>query len=608
MRAQRTSVRSAPVLLILLVAAAFLSVPLAGGRLSALADLSFRSVPLLLAAVAVQALIMEVAPHGDPGLHRAVHIATYAAGAWVLVRNRHIPGLWLIGLGGLANFAAIVANGGVMPALPAAVATAGLPDPAGFVNSAPSPHPALWFLGDVFAIPAAWPLSNVFSAGDIAIALGTFLFAHLTCGSRLAPARGGELAALRADRRFARLWLAQAVSGMGDWVYSLAAITVAATRGGGGAAVAGLLAMQLGPSALVGLLGGPLVDRRSRRALMIGADVVRAAAVASLLLVPHAATAHLWAVAAVLGAAGALFGPSLQAALPDLVPEQRLIAANAALSAAFTLAVTTGPLLGGFLVARFGERAAFAANAASFAISAVLVLAGRIPAGGAVTAAARTASVARDLAAGLRDVLAARATRTLLAVLALLMLGAALRAPLEPLLVLRTLHAPPEALGLVGAAWGIGMLTGSALATGAGSWRPERLLAGALVVAGGAIALAALVPSAGWLAGLWLVAGVANAFGGIAHDTLLQTRAPEGARGRTIAAAEAVLDLAYLVGVVVAGVVAAGAGPRLGLAASGAVLLLAALAAVVGLRQPSAAGEGAAQGAVTAPAARPAAG
>jgi sugar phosphate permease len=169
------------------------------------------------------------------------------------------------------------------------------------------------------------------------------------------------------------------------------------------------------------------------------------------------------------------------------------------------------------------------------------------------------------------------------------MLGAALRAPLEPLVVLHTLEAPPEALGLVGAAWGIGMLIGSAVATGAGGRRPETLLAAAIGVAGAAIAAAAFVPAVGWLAALWVVAGFANAIGGIAHDTLLQTRAPAGARGRTLAAAEAVLDLAYLAGVLTAGVLAAGVGPRVGLAASGAVLLLAAGAAVRGLRERPAA-------------------
>src|SRR4051794_35126872 len=100
------------VLLLPLIAAAFLTVPLAGGRLAALAELRFKGVSVVLAALLAQVLIISVAPEGTPVLHRAVHLATYLAGGYVIVRNRSIPGLWLIGLGGAANFAAIALNGG----------------------------------------------------------------------------------------------------------------------------------------------------------------------------------------------------------------------------------------------------------------------------------------------------------------------------------------------------------------------------------------------------------------------------------------------------------------------------------------------------------------
>ena len=50
------------------------------------------------------------------------------------------------------------------------------------------PHPRLGFLGDVFAIPAGFPLANVFSIGDVLIVLGVGWGAHRICGSRLVPA------------------------------------------------------------------------------------------------------------------------------------------------------------------------------------------------------------------------------------------------------------------------------------------------------------------------------------------------------------------------------------------------------------------------------------
>ena len=79
----------------------------------------------------------------------------------------------LTALGAVLNLLAITANGGVMPASPAALAAAGLPaDEPGFQSSTAVDDPRLAFLGDVFAIPASWPLSNVFSVGDVLIGVG----------------------------------------------------------------------------------------------------------------------------------------------------------------------------------------------------------------------------------------------------------------------------------------------------------------------------------------------------------------------------------------------------------------------------------------------------
>jgi hypothetical protein len=167
------------------------SVPLARGRLGALADLRFRAARLLLAAIAVQILIVSVIPgEGSPAMHNAVHVATYFLVGAFVVANRRIPWVWLIALGGALNFAAIAANGGVMPADPDAVAAAGLAvDPGEFVNSGVVADPHLAFLGDVFAVPASWPVSNVFSVGDVLILLGALLAMHCVCASRLAVRR-----------------------------------------------------------------------------------------------------------------------------------------------------------------------------------------------------------------------------------------------------------------------------------------------------------------------------------------------------------------------------------------------------------------------------------
>ena len=166
------------------------AVPLARGRLGALADVRFRAAWLALVAIAGQILIISLLPQGDVWLHHAVHLATYGLIAAFLWANRHIPYLWLAALGGALNLVAITANGGGHAADPDALEAAGVHQQAGdFANSTAVAHPHLAFLGDVFAVPASWPVSNVFSVGDVILVAAALLALHCLCGSRLALAR-----------------------------------------------------------------------------------------------------------------------------------------------------------------------------------------------------------------------------------------------------------------------------------------------------------------------------------------------------------------------------------------------------------------------------------
>jgi hypothetical protein len=163
-----------------------LTLPVAGGRLSRLEEVRIRWVWLVVAAFAIQVALVTLAPSGD--FARAGHIATYALAAACVVRNlRELRFVWVVALGGLLNFIAIAANGGVMPASRSALRTAGLDVQSGdFANSDLVENAQVSFLGDVFAIPAGWPGANVFSVGDALMVLGAFLVLHAATGSRLA--------------------------------------------------------------------------------------------------------------------------------------------------------------------------------------------------------------------------------------------------------------------------------------------------------------------------------------------------------------------------------------------------------------------------------------
>jgi hypothetical protein len=162
------------------------TVPLAGGRLSRLADLELRHVWVLGLALLAQILVISVIPSGDADVNRVLHLVTYVAVlAWVVL-NDGLLWRWTVLVGGVLNFVVIVANDGVMPASRAAEITAGLDPRGGFENSAAVAHAHLAFLGDVFALPAELPLANVFSVGDVLLVVGIFLVVHRQCESYLA--------------------------------------------------------------------------------------------------------------------------------------------------------------------------------------------------------------------------------------------------------------------------------------------------------------------------------------------------------------------------------------------------------------------------------------
>ncbi|CAN5684448.1 hypothetical protein BH18CHL1_BH18CHL1_10290 [soil metagenome] len=154
---------------------------LAGGRIAPLANVRFQWGPVALAGLLFQlALFSEPLAsqvgHAGPGLY----VASTAVVLLVILRNISAAGMSVISAGALFNLAAIVANGGQMPADPAAVvALTGRPviGVDSFTNSAlAGAGTALPFLGDTMVFPRPLPLANVFSIGDLLIGLGAVLF------------------------------------------------------------------------------------------------------------------------------------------------------------------------------------------------------------------------------------------------------------------------------------------------------------------------------------------------------------------------------------------------------------------------------------------------
>ena len=149
---------------------------LAGGRPAGVADLRIRWSWLMLAGLMVQVFLFSdqvTSWIGDAG--PPIYVGSSLVVTVAILANRAIPGMSLIALGALSNLAAIIANGGFMPASPGALAALGRVESTVYSNSAVVPDAALAPLTDIFALPPWLPLTNVFSLGDVLIGLGVIV-------------------------------------------------------------------------------------------------------------------------------------------------------------------------------------------------------------------------------------------------------------------------------------------------------------------------------------------------------------------------------------------------------------------------------------------------
>lgn len=148
-----------------------------GGRVGRLGEIHFRWAGLAVAGLVGQVVLFSEpvsAVVGDLG--PPLYVASTLVVLVVVVRNIPLArGLSLVAVGAASNLAAIVANGGYMPATPEAVAAAGLGPTTGYSNSVDVARPALEVLIDRYALPSWVWHANVFSVGDVLIAIGVIV-------------------------------------------------------------------------------------------------------------------------------------------------------------------------------------------------------------------------------------------------------------------------------------------------------------------------------------------------------------------------------------------------------------------------------------------------
>ena len=146
------------------------------GRMGELGSVHIKLWPVALIGLLFQAVLFS-SPITDTvgALGPSLYVLSTTLVLMTLVVNIRQPGFWIIAVGALLNFTAIILNNGFMPASPAAVlGLSGLPSlpPVAYTNSSLLPNPTLGFLGDIFYLPRPLPFANIFSIGDVLIGLG----------------------------------------------------------------------------------------------------------------------------------------------------------------------------------------------------------------------------------------------------------------------------------------------------------------------------------------------------------------------------------------------------------------------------------------------------
>ena len=337
--------------------------------------------------------------------------------------------------------------------------------------------------------------------------------------------------------------------------------------------------------------GGVLADRLGGRPVMLAADLARCAAQAVLATAVALGYPRLWvfvAAAFAVGAGNAFFQPALSGLPVQLVPRDRLGDANALLSAAPPAAQVAGPALAGVLIAAASPAVVIAADATTYAASAIALTMLRFPGSGAERERApRPRSLLADMADGWSE-FASRpwlwSTTVQFALFNLVTWGPYL--VLGPVLA-RAYLGGARAWGVIVACYGCGAIGGGLLALGRRPGRP--LLVATLTTLGyplPPLALALRLPVAAVAAAATL-AGLGSALGGTLSATVEQRKIPAAALSR-VGAFNMVGAYAFgPVAFIVAGWAAAAVGARavLGFGAGWSVLCTLAVLAFPAVRR-----------------------
>jgi MFS family permease len=396
---------------------------------------------------------------------------------------------------------------------------------------------------------------------------------------------------VRYNHNFRRLWLAQIVSEIGDWFYTLAIYSLLLQLTGRASSVALALVLQVLPQTFIGPAAGVINDRVRRKRVMITADVARMIIVFAMLLVRSRST--VWLVYPLLlleTLMAAFFEPARTAVVPNITPREDVLLANTLSSATWSVNLLIGASVGGVVAALLGRDAVFVLNALSFLISAILIGRMKFDEPHAQSAAPLRARDALDFSPIVEGIRYVRKDRRLLAA----MFGKAGEFMIGPSWVLFTVMGhqyfhvhlrgiDPQRGAMLGmslllGARGIGAVMGPLFSARWAGHSDNRLrlgiLLGYLTIGAGYLGLG-FAPNV-WVACLWII--LAHCGGStvwVFSTTLLQFNTEDRFRGRVFSADLGFSMLTIAIGAYVCGVfLDRGVSARVVASATGVIMLV----------------------------------
>jgi MFS family permease len=391
--------------------------------------------------------------------------------------------------------------------------------------------------------------------------------------------------------RVRRLGTAGLMSEIGDWMLFIALPLYVLQLTGSALVTSTVFALELVPTVVAGPLAGVLIDRCDPWRLMSGVAALQAVFLLPLLLVDSAG--DLWLVYVVVVAEsvlGTIIEPARTATAASLVPAAELMSVNQVLGILSSVARLVGGPLGGLILGLRGIDGVLVADAATFLAVSVL-LAWRLPRRADVRPTARM-RLAHDWAEGFRVISRAPVLRRAMGVVACMALAQGAFVVLFVLFVVHHLGGSPADVGVLRGVQAVGALAGGALLGVVIKRLDADRLVSTSLAAFGVLSLItwnapAVTTAFGVYVGLFIAVGMPGLAGMTGLLTLLQTHAPEAARGRVMSTFFALYGGAQAVGMLMAGLLGTGTGLTLALEAQGALYLLAAALAQRLTAQPA---------------------